>query len=192
MAKRYNLFIVVGLLLILLGCSSTTPPVVHISPDVDMSFIKRVAVLPFKNLSEDRNAGEIVREMVINELLASGLVDVAYTGDVMAAMKRQRIKDPTSLSSKQIRRLAKDLKVQAVIVGTVSKYGMVRLGSISAPEVTITLMMADAGSGSIIWSVTLTRGGAGFMARHFGAKADTLSETALKVVREAILTLYEY
>ena len=52
-------------------------------------------------------------------------------------------------------------------------------------------MMADTSSGSIIWSVTKTRGGAGFMARHFGARADTMSEAVLKVVREAIQTLYK-
>jgi hypothetical protein len=52
--------------------------------------------------------------------------------------------------------------------------------------------MADTSSGSIIWSVTKTRGGADFWAKHFGARADTMSEAALKVVKEAIQTLYKH
>jgi hypothetical protein len=39
--------------------------------------------------------------------------------------------------------------------------------------------------------VTKTRGGADFWAKHFGARADTMSEAALKVVKEAIQTLYK-
>ncbi len=53
-------------------------------------------------------------------------------------------------------------------------------------------MMADTSSGSIIWSITKTGGGAGFMARHFGTKTKTMSETVLSVVREAIETFTEY
>jgi hypothetical protein len=66
-----------------------------------------------------------------------------------------------------------------------------RIGNITAPEVTITLMMADTSSGSVIWSVTKTGGGANFMARHFGAKSESMSEAVLRVVREAIQTLYK-
>lgn len=174
------------------GCASTTTGTFHINENVDFSYIKRVAVLPFENLTDDRNAAEVVRQLVVSEFLASGLVDVVYTGDVMAALKRQNIKDVTSLDTRQIRALGKDLKVQAVIVGTVEKYGEVRMGTITAPEVTITLMMAETDAGSIIWSVTKTRGGAGFLARHFGARPETLSETTLKVVRDAVQTLYAY
>jgi TolB-like protein len=165
---------------------------VHIREDVDFSFIKKVAVLPFENNSDNKSAGEIVRQLVISELLASGLVDVVYSGDVMAALKRQDIREITSLTSKQIRNLGKDLKVQAIITGSVNRFGMTRMGKISAPEVTVTIMMADTDTGSIIWSTTVTRGGADFWARHFGTRAETLSETALAVVREAIATLYQY
>ena len=38
----------------------------------------------------------------------------------------------------------------------------------------------------------MTRGGLDFMARHFGAKSETMSEVVQGVVREAIQTLVEY
>ncbi|MBI5407783.1 MAG: hypothetical protein HZA14_00290 [Nitrospirae bacterium] len=175
----------------ILSCRGSAP-IYHLREDVDMSFFKRAAVMPFDNLSNDKAAGEVVRHLVISELLASGLVDVLVPGEVMAAVNELDIKNISSLSEKQIKALGKLLKVEALIIGTVEQYGETRIGNVSAPEVTVTLMMADTGTGNIIWSITLTRGGAGFMARYFGAKAETMSETALAVVREALSTLKKY
>ncbi|MEW6163125.1 MAG: hypothetical protein AB1606_07430 [Nitrospirota bacterium] len=190
--KKLFILSVIFLLIFCSGCAGRGAPSFHISQDVDFSFIKKVAVLPLDNLTNERFAGEIVRQVVISELLASGLVDVVVPGEAMAAIENLRLKPGQSLNAEQIKSIGKALKVQAVIIGAVNKFGEIRIGNISAPEVTITLMMADASSGSVIWSVTKTRGGAGFWARHFGARADTMSETVLKVVREAIQTLYKY
>ncbi|MCG2710147.1 MAG: hypothetical protein L6246_07530 [Thermodesulfovibrionales bacterium] len=159
---------------------------------MDFGYVKRVAVLPLDNLTNEKYAGEIVRQVVISELLASGLVDVVVPGEVIAAIQKLRLKPEESLNAEQIKAVGKDLKVQAVILGSVEKFGEARVGNISAPEISITLMMADTSSGSIVWSATRTSGGASFMARHFGARSDTMSETVLKVVREAIQTLYKY
>lgn len=183
-----------GLLTILFvnhGCGKGTPSF-YINQDVDFSFFKRVAVLPFENLTNDRFAGDMVRQVVISELLTTGLVEVTVPGDPIAAIEELRLKPKDPLSAEHIKTIGKTLKVQAVILGAVEEFGQVRYGNVSAPEVSITLMMADTSSGSIVWSVTKTRGGASFWARHFGARSDTISETVLEVVREALQTLFEY
>ncbi len=173
------------------GCRSGNPSF-YIRQDIDFSFIKKVAIMPLENLSSNKFAGEAVRQLVTGELLSSGLVDVVVPGDVTTAIDKLEIKPITSPSSKQIKAIGKLLKVQAVIMGSVEKYSETKTANISAPEVTITLMMAETDTGSIIWSVTKTRGGASFMARHFGAKTKTMSETALEVVKEAVETFTEY
>jgi TolB-like protein len=188
-------YICVGILFIVcisFGCGGKGTPAFYISHDIDFSFIKKVAVLPLDNLTNERFAGDAVRQVVISELLASGLVDVTCPGDAIAAIENLKLKIGQPLSAEQIKAVGKALKVQAVILGAVNKFGEVREGNVSGSEVAITLMMADTSSGSIIWSVTKTRGGAGFMARHFGARSETMSETMLKVVREALQTLYKY
>jgi hypothetical protein len=173
------------------GCGGKTTPLYYISQDIDFSFIKRVAVLPLDNLTNDKFAHDAVRQVVISELLASGLVEVVCPGDVIATLETLKIKAGQSPSAEQIKAIGKALKVQAVILGAVNKFGEIREGNVSAPEITITLMMADTTSGSIIWSVTKTRGGADFWTKHFGAKAETMSEAVLKVVRDSIHTLYK-
>ncbi len=177
---------------LLSGCGGKGIPGFYINQDIDFSYIKRVAVLPLDNLTNDKFAGDAVRHVVMSELLATGLVEVSCPGDAIAALESMKIKPGQALNAEQIKAVGKSLNVQAVVLGAVNKYGEVREGNISAPEVSITLMMADTGSGSIIWSITKTRGGAGFWSRHFGARADTMSETVLAVVREALKTLYKY
>jgi len=174
------------------GCGGSASNSYHIRKDVDFSYIKKVAVLPFSNYSDQGNASDIVRHMLVNELLASGMVDVVMPGEVMSVLDRSGAKNFHALSAEEIKKVGTALKVQAVIFGAVEKYGASAVGNIQVPEVTLTLMMAEADTGSIIWSVTTTGGGAGFATKHLGVSTPTLSETALKVVRDAVDTLSEY
>jgi hypothetical protein len=184
--------VTVLLFLVITGCRSNTHAPYHISQDVDFSFIKNVAVLPLENLSSEKEAGEIVRRLVMSELLASGLVNVIIPGEVNSAVKDLSIKNTTSLDKKQITELGRVLKVEGIVMGSIEQYGYSKTGSNAAPEVTITLMMAETGTGDVIWSVTKRRGGSSFLTRHFGASSRTLSETSLGAVRDAINTLTEY
>lgn len=191
MLRKLLIMAIVGMVF-LSGCRSAAEHTSYINPNVDFSYIKSVAVLPFNNLTSDRNADEIIRQMVINEMLATGYVDVAVPGQVLTAIAQKDVRTISSPNAEQIKSVGQALKVQAVIFGSVEQYAEVRSGNVSAPEVTVTIMMADTEAGTIIWSVTQTSGGASFATRHFGARGDTLSETALKVVRAAIRTLAEY
>ena len=190
--KKHMLAWILLTMFIVSGCGGKGTPGFYISHDIDFSFIKKVAVLPLDNLTNERFAADAVRQVVISELLASGLVDVTCPGDAIAAIETLKLKPGQPLSADKIKAVGQALKVQAVVLGAVNKFGEVREGNVSAPEVAITLMMADTSSGTIIWSVTKTRGGAGFLARHFGARSETMSETMLKVIREALQTLYKY
>jgi TolB-like protein len=189
--KLFRMLIVIATFFALLmnwGCK-TSEMTYHLAEDVDLSFIKKVAVLPLDNLTNDRFAADAVRQVVVTELLLTNIVDVALPGDTVAAVEKAGIKSVSSISAEKIKELGSALKVQAVILGAVERYGEIRSGSFTAPEVAITLMMADTASGSILWSVTKSSVGDSFMARHFGARSDTLSELTVKVVRECVMTL---
>jgi hypothetical protein len=190
-SKRLSLGLILFTLVMNWGCKSAETRY-HFAGDTDLSYIKKVAVLPLDNLTNDKFAADAVRQVVINELLLTGLVDVALPGDAAVAMEKAGVREASSLSAPKIKEIAGALKVQAVILGAVEKYGEVRSGSFTAPEVTITLMMADAETGSILWSVTKTEVGDSFTARHFGARSDSLSELTQKVVRDCVGTLQKY
>lgn len=190
--KKYILVsTVLAAAIVSFSCAGRGTPSFYIRQDYDFSYIKKVAVLPLDNLTNEKFAADAVRQVVICELLSTGLVDVAVPGEAEAAVDKLGLRSIKALNAEQIKNLGNSLKVQAVVFGSVEKFGEVRIGNISAPEVTMTLMMADTTSGSIVWSVTKTGGGANFMARHFGARSDTMSEAVIRVVREAIQTLYK-
>ncbi|MDO9462582.1 MAG: hypothetical protein Q7J61_02120, partial [Deltaproteobacteria bacterium] len=154
------------------------------------SVIKKVAVLSFDNLTNEKFAAERIRRLVINELLASGLMDVVVAGDLSATLKAAKVESVTALPPQQIKEIGKALNAQAVLTGSVERYEEPKGGSFAAPEISSSLVMAETDSGAIVWSVSASTGGAGFGTRHFGARADTISEASEKVVKKAIRTLY--
>ena len=93
--KRYIFVFMFLFLLVTSGCRSSGI-IYHINENVDFSFIKRVAVMPMDNLTNEKSANEIVRHVVISELLASGLVEVVVPGEVMYAINRLNIKNISS------------------------------------------------------------------------------------------------
>ncbi len=189
--KNHVIFLIFTIGLFIFGCSGASTTY-HIKEDVDFSYIKKIAILPLDNFSPNKTASEAVRQVLTTEMLASGFVDVVVPGDVMAAINNIGVRSVTSPSVEEIRALGKFLRVEAVIIGSVDKYGETRMGNINVAEVSLTLMMVDTGAGDILWSVTKSSSGASFMSRHFGAKTPTLSETVSTVIGEAIATLEAY
>lgn len=175
----------VFLLVVLLGCVQA--PITR--PETDIDPIKKIAVLPFENFTADRYAGEKMRRIVITELLSEG-VEVIEPGEVTRLLKEMELRSLSSLGVPEIQELGKTLGVEAVMAGSVEAFGISQGISVSYPEVTINLMLLDASSGTILWSVRSTSGGANFWTRHFGAEGMSLSETARKVVKKAFNTLF--
>ena len=68
------------------SCGGTMSSTKFTHPEIDFTFVQRVAVLPFENLSGDPQAGLRATRLMITELLASGAVDVVEPGEVEGAL----------------------------------------------------------------------------------------------------------
>src|SRR3989304_10295899 len=95
-----------------LGCAGRGTPSFYIRQDYDFSYIKKVAVLPLDNLTNEKFAGEAVRQVVICELLATGLVDVVVPGEADTTIEKLGLRSIKSLSAEQIKTISNSLKVQ--------------------------------------------------------------------------------
>jgi len=175
-----------SVLIFIYGCGG---PEHYIRPKTDISNIRRVAVLPMGNFTSDEYAGEKVRRVVITELLLRG-IDVIEPGEVTRVLRESNVRPLGSIKITEIQDMGKTLSVEAVMMGSVETFGISRGISVTYPEVTIHLILLEASSGDIVWSVRHTAGGASFWTRHFGSEGITLSEAARKVVKEAIDTLF--
>ena len=173
-----------------LSCSSNMGPTQFTNPNIDFSFIQRVAVLPFENLSSDQQAGLRATRLTITELLASGSVDVVEPGEVegaLASLGGSRTKP----NKEEILSLGSTLEVQAIIIGSVAQSEVLRSGAVGIPVVTLDAQMIETETGAIIWAATHTEKGKGFSARVLGTGGQPISETTRLCVQQLLATLLE-
>lgn len=181
-------------LLCLAGCAGRIPATQFTNPKFDFSFVERVAVLPFENLSNDRQAGLRATRLMITELLASGAVDVVEPGEVETALAKLQIGQPgrsAQPSTEQILSLGKTLNVQAVIVGTVTQSETLRSGAVAIPVVTLDTHMVETETGATVWAATQSEKGGGAGARILGTGGEPISQTTRRCVQRLIETLVE-
>ena len=173
------------------ACSSGLPTTQFANPGFDFSYLQRVAVIPFDNLSSDAQAGKRATRLLITELLASGAVDVVEPGEVQAAMRNLGGGRLTAPSAEQVIALGETLEVQGVVIGTVAQSEVMRLGAALRPVVTLDVQMIEADTGAIVWAATHTEKGSTMGARLLGTGGEPLAETTRRCIQELLGTLLE-
>jgi TolB-like protein len=183
-----------GAPLLLGGCSGTMKATEFTNPRFNFGFLQRVAVLPFENLTNDRQAGLRATRLTLTELLATGAVDVVEPGEVQAALVKAvgaasgRTFNP---SKEQILALGQALDVQGLIMGSVTQSENLRSGTVPIPVVTLDMRMVETETGAIVWAVTQSEKGSTMSARILGTGGEPLAETTRECVRDALATLIE-
>ncbi len=177
------------LLLAMMPACRSTRTTKYVHPNMDLGAIRRVAVLPFESLVQDRTAGEKVQKIFLTELLALETFEVAEPGLVTKVLKADRIESMDALGPAELKRLGETLKVQGIFLGSVVDFSETRTGTTPAPEVTIQLRLVETQSGVTVWSASRTRSGTTASARLFGIGGQSLTEAARQLLREELSTL---
>ena len=149
MVKRCRILIFLCILILLAGCAG---PRTYIHPQADISYIKMVGVAPFTSSCRDRAAGGKITELIINELLMAGKFDVVEPGEVKKAMQEMglfRRGNGAEMDNASLKKLGESLGAQAIVIGDVREYDMVRTGQDNYPVVSVTLRLVDTESGRI-------------------------------------------
>jgi TolB-like protein len=175
------------LLLTVVSCSGSTR--YFLRKGFDPHGVKRIAVMPIENLTSTEFAAEKIRSLVIMDLLERGL-DVVEPGEIYSILRGRRIRSVYQVPSSVVVEAGREVAADAVVIGSVATFGIQKGISVTYPEVTINLIMMDTATGNVVWSTWHTSGGADFWTRHFGAEVDTVDETARKVVKESLDTLF--
>ena len=173
--------------LLLPACGSAPTRYTH--PNADLGALKRVAVLPFENMTQDRSAGDKVQRIFISELLSMEAFDVVEPGVVARTLKAERIENVEQLGPADLKRIGEALKAQGLFFGSVVDFAESRSGSTPAPEVTIQLRLVEAQSGVTVWTASKTRSGASTSARLFGIGGESLTQAARQLLREELRSL---
>ena len=183
------LLLMIVFLVSAVGCTTTPAVDVYHDPGMDFPSIQRAAVLPFANLSTDPMAGDRVRDVFANALLATEAFYVLPTGEVARGISRAGIRNPVDPSPEEIMRFADVVKADAVITGVVREYGVVRSGSVSANTISVSLKMIEAETGTVVWSSSSSKGGINTWTRLFGG-GKSMSEVTREAVEELLDNLF--
>jgi curli biogenesis system outer membrane secretion channel CsgG len=172
--------------LALAGCGGSAR---YVHPSADIGGVRTVAVLPFETLVADKLSGERVQKIFFTELLLSGGFEVVEPGQVLQALRRAQL-EVSALTPDDIKRLGKELKVQALFLGSVLEYDDGRgSGSVPAPRVKLQLRMVDTETATTLWSAMPSRSGVPFTGRLFGIGGDPASTAAEELIHEEIAQL---
>jgi len=189
MKKPFNMLGILFFLIpfFLSACATTE---MYRDPNMDFGSIQTIAVMPFLNLSRDNIAGERVRDVFINKLLATGAVYVLPIGEVARGISRAEIQNPAAPSQEEVVKLSGLIKAQAVITGVVKEYGEVRSGTSSSNIISMSLQMMEGTTGKVVWTAPTTRGGISIWDRLFGAGGRPMNDITDRAVDDLINKLF--
>ena len=173
----------------LAACATTTE--VYRDANMDFGAIQSIAVMPFVSLARDNIAAERVRDVFINDLLATGAVYVVPVGEVARGVARVEIANPAAPSPEEVVKLAGIIKVQAVITGVLKEYGEVRSGTTAANIISVSLQMMEVQTGKVVWSASTTKGGISILDRLFGGGGQPMNKITQKAVKDLINKLFK-
>lgn len=127
-------------------------PYVYLRKGFSLEKSERVAVLPFRNVSPKKEAGLVVANLFVAQLLHYQQFQVASPGEVTKAMSELKLVATENLPLASLRSLGKLLKVKAFILGTVDAYqeGVEDPGRGS--QVELFARMVEAETGRLLWS----------------------------------------
>ncbi len=185
----------IGLLLTVLilsvgnfGCGGIGTTV-FLHPEFNFSFVERVAVIPFENLSKDQGAAFRATRLFLTELLSSEAFEVIEPGEVKRVVEKTGSTRTADLTKDQIIQIGKELKVQALFFGTISESTVQRSGTSMNAVVTMVVRLVETETGATIWSATHTQSGKGFWNSIFGGRDKSMSEITRRCVKKIVRTL---
>ncbi len=174
-------------LLLWTGCAGSGTSFVH--PTVDFSHIRRCALLPFQNLTEDGFADERLQSVFLMEILERGSLSIIDPEETVSAMKELRLAPGSTLTPEQIVALGKALSVEAVFFGSVEEYGLQSRSRQQIYEITAAFGMAETETGNLIWRSQVHVDGSSFWKKIFGGESAGLYDISRKAVRRALGSL---
>jgi len=176
--KRHLLYGIIIFNLLIFGCAH---PPCYLDKK-EMARVKKVAIFPFRNLTQNPHAREIVTQIFLAELGKSERFKVEELGNIIDFMVEQRLRIGTSLDKPRLRVLRKRYKIDAVILGSILDFG--ERGGV--PYVNLTARMVTTDTGKIIWKACIERNGDDYIKILDIGKIRSLNQLASVVVEELI------
>ena len=185
-----TLQLIIFIVLVSSGCTSKEPVgTTFVREDVDLTYITKVAVLPFVNNTKDEFSGQRIRDITSTQILAMGIFDVIGRGAVDSGLMEMAIDQDTPMDVQLTKKLGQRLGVEGFIQGTVNGVGEQRRGSFNYTEVSLTLELVDAESGLVLWRNSDTLSGYSLTDRLFGLDPLDAFQVTVDLLKKMLATI---
>ncbi len=149
-----SLLIVIFSLFFIADVCYAVPP----SRGEGMALKERIALFPFVNLSEDRDALRYVMPVLRTRLEGKGF-DVVDEDSLNRFLLKERVRATGYISRDMARKIEKELNVKAVLLGSVNLFSRGK-----NPEVGFSARLIDSSNGLILWADNASATGDDFTA----------------------------
>lgn len=179
-----------GIWLILLGCFFLLNACSHghSSFYIDKNNIyevKKLAVFPFRNLSKNPHAREIVTQIFLAELSKKERFEVEELGNIIDFMIEQRTRVGVSINRSRLFLLKRRYKIDAVIFGDIlileERHGV--------PHISLSVRMLKIDTDKIVWKANIERNGDDYIKFLNIGQVRSLNQLTSMVVRELMETI---
>lgn len=149
--------------ILLSGCRATTSHT-HLSSEASkVPPGATLAIVPFENLSNSRNAGLVATDLAASILLAQGYFRVKEVGEVQEdeAVRFRRLETTTwerqlGVNPVAAAAVGRSCKADCVLTGSVGEYGFVD-GFGETATVGLNVRLVESATAQVLWSGSLSR-----------------------------------
>lgn len=185
-------FLVIACCLFASGCA--THPSSYFRNGTSNSIERiRVAIIPFNNLSSQRDADMKITYALITHLLRSNFFDVVEIGETKKAMQDAKVRKDEELTVEQIKSIGNRIDAKVLVLGVVDEFKIdasTLMGEkIFVPEVSIGMRLVSSKDASILWSANHHRRGDDRVTVFGMGRIDSISELTDVIIRDIVGSL---
>jgi hypothetical protein len=150
----------VALALATWSCASSTTRV-YVNPEADMTFYRKVAVLPFNSVGTEMAAGPRVTRAFITELIMTDRYLIVQPDEFhLALSKINGLPGPDGIYDRtKLREAAGQIGATGILRGGVTEYQMQRSGAGETPTLAFDVELLDVNTGDVAWRSSITKRG---------------------------------
>ncbi|HHT9136673.1 MAG TPA: GNA1162 family protein [Candidatus Wunengus sp. YC60] len=182
--------VILSMAVLCVGCKTISRSTININLDTSDRSVKTLAILRFddkfiqdkavkglimKTISNP-DAGEMLADMMTDELRRWGKYHILSRSEVKSKIKASDAEEEELVKLKDYDALGKMLKVDAVVIGKIHKFGLSNMTVYARGNVSFTAECIDTKKGKVLWS----------METNESAPYKDEVDLAIKVIEEAV------
>jgi len=186
-SSRFALVIAAGLVLCASITSCGSAVRVFVNPQADLAYYKKIAVLPFSDLSSARDAGPRVTRAFVTEMIMTNRYDLMQPEDFVSTLYRMGVfrQQDGTFDNDKLKQAATQLGVTGILRGAVSEFQVTRVEGGDIPNVAFDAELIDVATGNVVWRSSIAKRGKGRLPL-IGSGARSLAKVTQDACREIV------